>query len=37
LAELGFKETKEQKLVEEREILELENDIWKKVGVEIVE
>ena len=36
LLELGFKENKEQKLAEEQEIIELENDVWKKAGVEII-
>jgi len=36
LVELGFKENKEQKLAEEQEIIESENDVWKKVGVEII-
>jgi len=36
LVELGFKENKEQKLAEEQEIIESENDVWKKAGVETI-
>ena len=36
LVDLGFTQSKEKKTANEKEIIELENEFWKKIGVETI-